>query len=207
MINDLLKSHLLVAGTTGAGKSNLEKLLLSGTLTGDQITDNYLIDPKKVELYQYRRYYRVSGYADNPVSINQLLQKLVKTMYNKYEYMRARGLSVINQPHIYIWVDEYADLIFSDFRKPIEKSIIKIAQLGRAAGMHLIICTQRPTAEVVNPAIKCNIDTRIALRTATAQESRNIIGVSGAELLPRAGKAFVISPEIYPPDLIDIPKF
>lgn len=193
MINKLLKCpHLLIAGATGSGKSTLEALLLA-KLVGRDTPPNelWLIDPKKVELFPWRASGTCRAYADDPNSIVNLLRDLNNVMDTRYTAMRSKRLTMTTDRHIYCVIDEYSDIIYSGIRRLAEPVLCRLLALGRAAGIHLIICTQRPTADIITGMIKANISDRIALHTVNAQDSRNIIGVSGAELLPRYGQAII----------------
>ena len=97
------------------------------------------------------------------------------------------------EPDIYIIIDEFADLMTTQKRETMPQ-IIRLAQLGRAANLHLILATQRPTRDIINGQIKVNLDSRIALRCPTAQDSRNIINTKGAETLPRYGFGYYLTP-------------
>ena len=122
-----------------------------------------------------------------------------------YNLMEQNGYKKSPWEQVYIIIDEFADLMTTD-KKRCLPLVQRIAQLGRAANMHLIICTQRPTVDMLPGVIKVNIDSRIALRCPTAQDSRNLVRVSGAEKLPRYGKGLYTSPDIIgDPVEIDIP--
>ena len=108
--------------------------------------------------------------------------------------MQRQRIKKSNAADIYIIIDEYADLIIQA-KKQVEPYIIRLSQLGRAANIHLILATQRPTRDIVTGAIKVNLDSRVALRCSTAQDSRNILDVKGAETLPRYGYAYYRTPE------------
>lgn len=186
--------HVLIAGATGSGKSVLINSLLARLLMGASPAKAQLvlIDPKKVELNQLRRLPHCIGYADNETSASALLQSVVNVMMSRYVEMQDRGIKKYDGSDIYVIIDEYADLIVTN-RKGIEPLVTRIVQLGRAANIHLIVATQRPTRDVISGAIRVNLDCKIALHTATAQDSRNIINQSGAETLPRFGNCFMLS--------------
>ena len=116
---------------------------------------------------------------------------------------RARQ-KLTSEPPIYIIIDEFADLMTTQ-RKTVLPTLCRIAQLGRAAKIHLILATQRPTRDIVNGQIKVNIDCRVALRCPTAQDSRNIIGVKGAEMLPKIGYGLYLTPDTMQPIPVKIP--
>ena len=182
------ENHILIAGATGSGKSTLinsfiARLLMSNSPATAQFI---FIDTKRIELYQYRKLPHTINYSDTPEKAINALNYAIKTMECRYNRMQKNGQKTTTEAHIYIFIDEYADLI-TTHKKQIEQLTTKIIQLGRAAGIHLIIGTQRPCREVITGTIKVNLDCKIALRTASAQDSRNIIGINGAECLPRFG--------------------
>ena len=204
--NFLKQPHLLIAGATGSGKSVVINSMIHTILTEytrKQI-NFVLIDPKKVELNEYRFSPYCVGYADSDDSASDLLENVVDLMMGRYERMQRKGLRMSDERTLWVFIDEYADLI-TTARKSIEKSIIRIAQLGRAAKIHLCLATQRPTRDIITGQIKVNLDSRLALRCPTSQDSRNIINVKGAEDLPRYGKGIYLTPETMQPILIDIP--
>lgn len=197
LYSDLItEPHILIAGATGSGKSVLinsfiARLLMSASPATAELI---LIDPKRVELAPLKRLPHTVEYAAETEAAKIALQNAVQTMIKRYEIMSARGLKKWDGGHIYIIIDEYADLMITA-KKAIEPLIIRIAQLGRAANIHLIIATQRPTREIIAGAIRVNIDCKIALHTATAQDSRNIIETRGAESLPRFGYCYKLNPD------------
>ena len=188
--NDLIsKNHVLIAGASGSGKS----VILNGIIYRLLYKDCriILIDPKRVDLRPFKKCKQVISYAADINKIISVLSQCIESMEREYKYMERHALRKTDQKHTYIIIDEYADLIIQA-KKTVEPKIIRLLQLGRAAGYHVILATQRPTADIVNGAIKCNIDTRIALKVPLAQDSRNIIGVSGAESLPPYGAGVML---------------
>ena len=206
LFTDILKQpHTLIAGSTGSGKSVLINGLIYTCLFDSPAQKQLvLIDPKRVELIQYKPLPHTIAYASEQRDIKQLIDYCVRLMEYRYKIMQSQFLKKSNDAEIYIFVDEFADLITTQKRE-ILKPLCRIAQLGRAANIHLILATQRPTRDIIDGQIKVNIDSRIALRVPTKQDSRNIINVSGAELLPKYGKAFYLTPETMQPVLVDIP--
>lgn len=196
--------HLLIAGTTGSGKSVLLRGILAELLTRSPAAAALvLIDPKRVELYDITPAPHVLFYADAPDGYRAAMRGTVATMARRFDDMRARGLKNYDGRAVYVIIDEFADMIQD--APDTARQLVKIAQIGRAARVHLIACTQRPTRDIITGAIKCNFDARVALRVPTAQDSRNIIDTGGAELLPRYGRAILRSPEYLHPVEIDIP--
>lgn len=177
----LEENHTLIAGATGSGKSVLlNNLIYTAILHGDQLI---LCDPKKVELHQYSRIENCIMYADEKDSIIAALEYAVSIIETRYREMKRRNLKLWDGRKIVIVVDELADLMLI-CRKEAQPLLQRIAQIGRASKVSLIGATQVPIATVLRTELKANMDCRIGLRTACAQDSRNIIGVSGCETLP-----------------------
>ena len=192
---DMLKqAHLLIAGSTGSGKSVLINSLIYTALYKSPNECRFiLIDPKRVELVDYKLLPHTISYSSEILNILKALQYSVDLMEKRYKQMQRQRIKKSNDTDIYIIIDEYADLIIQA-KKEIERYIIRLSQLGRAANIHLILATQRPTRDVVTGAIKVNLDSRVALRCSTAQDSRNIIDMKGAETLPRYGYGYYKTP-------------
>lgn len=187
----LNQPHILIAGATGSGKSVLMHKLTSCIYSSG--AEMIIIDPKKVEFYNYKGCKNVY-YTDDPRTAAAYLRATVENMQRRYKVIRRAGRksSAGLFPDTYIIIDELADLMIQAKRE-ILPLLIQIAQLGRAAGIHLIMATQRSTAGVVSGDLKVNCDCRIALRLPTAQDSRNIIGSPGAEKLPRYGWGLMLT--------------
>ena len=186
--------HLLVSGTTGAGKSNfIHNAIISLADCGGVCFR--LIDLKRVELSIYNGCpFMVSDCVTDATQAEQALQFEVLEMENRYKLMEREHVNHYTQlkkPILarVIIIDELADLMLNrETRKSVEQSIVRIAQLGRAAGVHLIVATQRPDTTVITGLIKANIPSRLAFTTASAVDSR-VIGVKGAENLTGKGDA------------------
>ena len=193
------QTHLLIAGTTGSGKSTAINVLLD-TLVCSQNADDYclyLIDPKKVELSQWNKHPCCWGYADELPEIERLLRHLVTVMYSRYDRMKANGQTTYEGEHTYIVVDELADLLLSTNRrlaKDVEIHLSKLAQLGRAAKIHLILATQQVRRKTLPNSILANIPARLGLRTIDALESKMIIFRAGCETLPLYGYGILYVP-------------
>lgn len=197
--------HLLVAGQTGSGKSScLHSIIVSLLLNSMRHNiEMSLIDTKRVEFARYRN-------IDNVVvagTVGGALERLrdaVRVMRNRYARLEQYSVSTIteynakygaawgNMKHAVIIVDEFADLMMSTSQE-VEALVCKLAQLGRACGIHLIIATQRPSVKVITGQIKANIPARIAFKTASAVDSRVIIDRNGAETLLGAGDGLLVS--------------
>lgn len=202
----LNQPHLLIAGATGSGKSVLLNSLIYTALrwTPDQ-AQFVLVDPKRVELVQYAKLPHVVEYASEVDDCISALANVAAIMDARFEVMSRSGQRETTAPHLYVIVDEYAPLIISA-KKRVEPLLMRIAMLGRAAHIHLILCTQRPTRDIITGAVKVNIDARVALRCPTAQDSRNIIGSNDAATLPAYGQAYYLTPQTMTPELIDVQR-
>ena len=196
LCSDILEQpHLLVAGCSGSGKSVLINDIIYTALYKDPGSlQLVLIDPKRTELIDYKHLPHTLKYASEPVEMVATLKWCVDKMERRYKAMQKKHMKKHNGSHIYIFIDEFADLMTTQ-KKETLPLLQRIAQLGRAANIHLIAATQRPTKDIVNGQIKVNMDSRIALRCPTAQDSRNIINVNGAEQLPRHGFGYYLTPE------------
>lgn len=197
------QTHLLIGGCTGSGKSVcVNGLICSGLLAKPNTAHFVLIDPKRVELSQYKHLPQVWQYCQIPEDIEKALSLCVNEMDYRYQLTEKHGLRKYpGCENLYIIIDEYADLKLTG-NKNIETYIQRIAQLGRAAKIHLICATQRTTRDIVDGKIKVNIDSRVCLRVPSKQDSRNVIELSGAEQLPKYGQCLYMSP-----DLIGIQKY
>lgn len=177
--------HLLIAGTTGSGKSVLLNSLI---YTAMQLGGTFFfIDLKRVELKRYKRLASNLGMATEPHQVDNVLDHAISIMEQRYKTMKGvEG----DDPHIYIVIDELADLIYSCPKSCLEK-VVKIGRLGRAAHVHLICATQDPSKKTLSAHLMQNFTTRIALRCFSPIESRQIIGDKGAENLPQYGYGLV----------------
>lgn len=208
IITDLTKMpHMLIAGSTGSGKSVLLNNMLMSLLckkTPDELS-MILIDPKRLEFASYANIphllFPIVHAADRAVII---FQWLAETMNKRYEQLaRANARSIhdfhehggmparMSMPYIVVVIDELADLMIVA-GKHVESSLTRIAQMARAAGIHLIVATQRPSVDIITGLIKVNFPTRIALRVASAVDSRTIIDASGAEKLLGRGDLLML---------------
>ena len=192
MIN---QSHVLVAGTTGSGKSVLVNGLIYSLLFYAPCEKQlFLLDPKRVELSQYKSLPHTKRYCNTPESCTAALNDLVTEMERRYQEMEKNGLRLYSGPDTYCIIDEWID-IKQTAGKAAEIPLIRLAAMARAAKIHIILCTQRPTSDIINGTIRANFAAKIALRCNSRQESRNIIDQAGAEMLPRYGTCLFRFPE------------
>lgn len=202
MVADLTKMpHLLIAGATGSGKSVAINVILTSILFKAKPSQvkMLLIDPKKVELSVYNGIpHLLSPVVSDPKKAARALAKVVAEMERRYELFAAfgiRNLAGYNQrvtkeeddehhplPLILVVVDELADLMMT-VSHDVEDAIVRIAQMGRAAGIHMIIATQRPSVDVITGLIKANVPSRIAFAVSSGVDSRTILDANGAERL------------------------
>lgn len=186
--------HVLICGTTGSGKSVIVNGILREMLKNRACTA-FLIDPKKIELSAYRQARAIIGYTQTPAGAVRLLEKSAAVMAWTYRQMEKKNLKLSEYADHYIIIDELADVMLSPEKKAFCASLQKVLQLGRAARVHVIAATQQPSRRCLPAEIVDNFTDRVALRCLSPIESRQIIGVPGAELLPRYGQALVLSSE------------
>jgi len=190
--------HVLVAGTTGSGKSGCVNAILSSILM--QASPNevrlVLVDPKQVELNHYENVpHLLTPVVTSPRLAANVLSNLIGEMESRYGIMseaRARNLEELNRsrrkkgiaplPHILCVIDELADLMMVAPAE-VEDSIIRLAQKSRATGIHLVLATQRPSTDIITGTIKVNIPSRIAFAVSSQTDSRVILDQGGAEAL------------------------
>lgn len=208
MTADLTKMpHLLIAGATGSGKSVAINVIITSILLKAKPSQAkmLMIDPKKVELSVYNGIpHLLSPVVSEPKKAARALGKVVGEMERRYELFAALGVRNLdgynrmvekeNQSHtdpneqqptmplILVIVDELADLMMT-VSKDVEDAIVRIAQMGRAAGIHMILATQRPSVDVITGLIKANVPSRIAFAVSSGVDSRTIIDTNGAEKL------------------------
>jgi len=196
---DLAKMpHVLVAGTTGSGKSGCVNAILSSILMHASPNDVrlVLVDPKQVELNHYEHVpHLLTPVVTSPRLAANVLANLIGEMESRYGIMgeaRARNLAELNRarakageaplPHILCVIDELADLMMVSPAE-VEDSIIRLAQKSRATGIHLVLATQRPSTDIITGTIKVNIPARIAFAVSSQTDSRVILDQGGAEAL------------------------
>ncbi|MGB0132424.1 DNA translocase FtsK, partial [Dokdonella sp.] len=190
--------HVLVAGTTGSGKSGCVNAILTSILMHSSPNEVrlVLVDPKQVELNHYEAVpHLLTPVVTNPKLAANVLQNLIAEMETRYGLMktaRARNIADYNAiqakagepklPHILCVIDELADLMMVA-PADVESSIIRLAQKSRATGIHLVLATQRPSTDIITGTIKVNIPSRIAFAVSSQTDSRVILDQGGAEAL------------------------
>jgi len=202
--------HLLVAGTTGSGKSVGVNVILTSLLlrnSPDEL-ELLLLDPKRVELARYKGLPHLIAPPITEVNeMVKMLQWACREMDDRYGLFESEEVTDIESfndskegkrkklTRIVIVIDEYADLK-SVVGKVVEEPIIRLAQKARAAGIHVIAATQRPSVDIITGAIKANFPSRIAYKVAQREDSKTIIGASGAQLLLGKGDSMCLIPEL-----------
>jgi S-DNA-T family DNA segregation ATPase FtsK/SpoIIIE len=209
--------HLLVAGATGTGKTiYLNSLILSLLYrSSPEILRFILIDPKRVEFPVYQDLpHLLCPVIYDPQRTVIVLKWLIQEMERRFEILaeaKARDITLYNEivlkqgghlmPYIIFIIDELADLMAAR-GKEIEAGIVRLAQMARAVGIHLVVATQRPSVEVITGLIKANITARIAFQVASQIDSRTILDVAGAEKLLGLGDLLYLSAETVKPKRI-----
>lgn len=217
--------HVLIAGATGAGKSVTIHALVTSLLyrNGPEHLKLVMVDPKRVELTLYKGIpHLLTPVITDPKKAIIALKWLVKEMERRYDVLQdyqVRDISSYHEtilnpalenstdedeetpetmPYIVVVIDELAD-IMSTYPRELEAGIVRLAQMSRAVGIHLVLSTQRPSVNVVTGLIKANVPSRIALQVASQVDSKTILDMAGAEKLLGAGDMLMLSGEMSKP--------
>jgi S-DNA-T family DNA segregation ATPase FtsK/SpoIIIE len=190
--------HMLIAGTTGSGKSGCINTILTSILLRSTPDDVrlILIDPKRIELNYYESIpHLLTPGVSSPKEASAVLLNVVTEMEHRYEqlsHLRARNLPEANRalrkrgerelPYLLVVIDELADLMMVS-PQDVEDAVIRLAQKSRAVGIHLVLATQRPSVDVITGMIKANVPSRIAFAVSSQTDSRVILDANGAESL------------------------
>jgi S-DNA-T family DNA segregation ATPase FtsK/SpoIIIE len=202
--------HLLVAGTTGSGKSVFLHTVICSLVSclGPEDLKLHLVDPKRVEFREYRGLPHLDGHViHDQHEASKELETLVEQMEDRYRVLERAGAKDIveynalpvvvahpdvRMPYRVLVVDEFADLMMSGKGGGyIEQQIIRLAQKARAVGIHIVLATQKPTVDVISKQIKANMPARIAFKVACGSDSRVILDTQGAESLLGKGDMLV----------------
>jgi len=203
--------HLLIAGTTGSGKSVLLNAFISCLVFNNppERLKLVMIDPKKVELIRFNGLPHLLGHVEvDHERVPGVLRWLIAEMERRYEafaHIGAKDLQRYNEkvrrypdarplPYIAVFIDELADLM-AMFGDEVEQAICRLAQMARATGMHLVLATQRPSTDVITGLIKANFPARISFHVTSNTDSRVILDTVGAEQLMGRGDMLYLSPE------------
>ncbi|WP_158500656.1 DNA translocase FtsK [Spiroplasma litorale] len=201
--------HLLVAGSTGSGKSVMINGIICSFLMRSKPHEVkfLMIDPKKVELSIYSSIPHLLAPVISDMNLaNNALKKVISEMERRYALFTSEGTKNIDGynskqsktenklPYYVIIIDELADLMMTANKKDVEDSIMRLTQMARAAGIHLIVATQRPSTDVITGVIKSNIPTRIAFSVTSSIDSRTILDSMGAEKLIGKGDLLYMAP-------------
>jgi len=211
---DLLSlPHLLIAGATGSGKSVCVNAIITSVLMAnppDRLR-MIMVDPKRVELTPFNGLpHLLKPVIVDTEKVLPMLSGLMKELFRRYKLMEEQGVRNIEGynkkakeqiPYILLVVDELADLMMSA-RFEVEQSLVRLAQLGRATGIHLILCTQRPSVNVVTGLLKANIAARVAFAVSSQVDSRVILDGAGAEKLLGKGDLLFLSAQSPKPQRI-----
>lgn len=180
--------HTLIAGVSGSGKSYTEHKLIDKLINED--ASLILIDPKKVELVEYKEDPHVIRYATDTDDCIDCLYQAESEMYDRYREMQKEGLKLFNGDPLYIIIDEIAPLARGTNKKEVLERLYQISSLGRASKVFLVICTQRSTADCIPRDIVVNLDV-VCLRQRKARDSQELIGTPDASKLPRIGFCYI----------------
>jgi DNA segregation ATPase FtsK/SpoIIIE, S-DNA-T family len=209
--------HLLIAGTTGSGKSVCLNALIANLVFNNGPDELHLImiDPKKVELTRFNGLPHLIGSvevdADRAVGVLRWLTAEMDRRYETFAHLGARNILSYNRkaaqhsnpdikplPYIAIFIDELADLMHT-YPGDVERTLCRLAQMARATGIHLVVATQRPSTDVITGLIKANFPARLSFSVASGVDSRVILDSVGAEQLLGKGDMLFLSPEASAP--------
>ena len=221
LVGDLAKMpHLLIAGSTGSGKSVCVNTLIVSLLYTYLPTELrfLMVDPKMVELTPYDGIpHLVRGVVTNPADAASVLLGAVTHMERRYKMMSQVGAKNLEQfnakmrltgeselPYLIIIIDELADLMITS-PKEVESAIMRLAQMARATGMHLVLATQRPSVDILTSLIKVNVPARVAFAVSSSHDSRTILDAVGAERLTGSGDMLFYQPGLIKPQRLQGP--
>ncbi|MEA1929621.1 MAG: DNA translocase FtsK 4TM domain-containing protein [Patescibacteria group bacterium] len=207
--------HMLIAGTTGSGKSVVIHTFITSLLYRNppDLLRFIMIDPKRVELALYNKIpHLLTPVVTDPKKAILVLKWAIKEMERRYGLLESKAVRDIQSyhqnvrgkdeeekmPYIVVVIDELADIMLA-YPRELEAAIVRLAQMSRAVGIHLVLSTQRPSVEVITGLIKANIPSRIALQVASQIDSRTILDMAGAEKLLGAGDMLYLAGDMSKP--------
>ena len=195
LYDDLItrNQHILIAGMTGSGKSVMLNGMVNSILYKDTAKHQMLlVDLKRVEFAKYKDSMHCIAFAKTVDEVFGALSYMQELIANRFEIMEQRHIDIWDGPIVHLVIDEMAELMLRG--KEFAVQLQSICQLGRAAGIQVICATQCPLASVIPTSIKVNFPIVVGLHTQTAQHSRNILEMSGCEMLPMFGEALIRYP-------------
>lgn len=180
----LSQVHFLIAGATGAGKSTVVNGMMHAAMFRSPAKVEFiLVDPKGTELDEYRNLPHTLKYADSLDDCVKALEYAMQIVNARKAEMKRRKIREYDGSDVYVIIDELM-ILMTRKKKEVMPTLQDLLSLARFAHVHVVACTQSPVAAVIPTPLKCNFDSRLALRTVCAQDSRNIIGVKGCECFP-----------------------
>lgn len=194
--------HLLVAGSTGSGKSVFLNNLINDLINDyNYMLSFYFIDLKKVELARYNALNTCVNFADNIDNALQIFDNVINIMterYNKYKLYGALNIDEFNNlrptekdRYIIVIIDELAELMLQN-KKEVQNRLQRILQLGRASGIHVVACTQRPSTDVISGTLKVNFTSRVCFKVQNRHDSVTVLNCKGAEALSGNGDGYLL---------------
>lgn len=181
--------HMIVAGTTGSGKSTLLHNIIANLFNYNDV-DLFLVDPKSIEFVEYDSKFPQVDVIYNYADALEMLKSAIEVMEFRYTRLRA-GISPDSMKSMVIIIDEFADLIMQDASNELYEVLCRLAQKCRAAKIHIILATQRPSVNIINGTIKANFPARISCRVSSHVDSKVILDAVGAEDLMGKGDAIM----------------
>lgn len=186
--------HTLIAGTTGCGKTSFLRSVMRSLLVGTTPDEAKLIiiDPKRFELTEYRKLPHVIRYAQSPGDALEALKEANRILEARAEHLSRTGQKACKLADVYVIIDELNDLLISRYARAIEAELEHIITLGRALRIHAICCTQNPNRKTIKANIVSCYTCRIGMKCLSPIESRQIVGITGCETLPKHGEVIAI---------------
>lgn len=187
--------NTLIAGTIGSGKSTIENMIIEFMVEMEEPSYMVLIDPKMVELQDWKDHKRCLWYANTPEDIADVLLRVNDLMHLRFQRMQKAGLKASTEPNVFVFVDEMTVLMSSKGKKEYAKIFSDICLLGRAARIHLILCAQNCTQKDIPATIRDNMLNIVCLHQRDEGKYRYLLGkMPAAGTLPAYGYAYVSTP-------------